>query len=106
MTAYEIRISDWSSDVGSSVLVPLPYPIFPAHCRLLRIGLHTDSCHLPLSGWPYRTSPCSFSRIRDCDWRRKPRLKVWTTGIALRSEQRRGGKEGESTGSSRWSLDH
>src|SRR3546814_439669 len=43
-TAYEVRISDWSSDVCSSDLFPIPYSLFPAptvrdgaKCRFHRI---------------------------------------------------------------------
>src|SRR3546814_4039313 len=80
-TAYEMRISDWSSDVCSSDLSQDGYAR-----KYLKIGgfAHTRPARsrsgAAASGWPY----CS-------------------AGTRPRSEERRGGKEGVSTCRSRWS---
>src|SRR3546814_6061103 len=79
-TAYEMRISDWSSDVCSSDLSLSPsetdlragFP--PSPGRLERFGLHLG--------------------------------KTMTDGPSWRSEERRVGKECVSTGRSRWSPYH
>src|SRR3546814_3455224 len=77
-TAYEMRISDWSSDVCSSDLVHGYVHCFPAH-------------H-PLPSMRYR---------RYCD------KFLPTDGVTThRSEERRVGKECVSTCRSRWSQYH
>src|SRR3546814_16676482 len=79
-TAYEMRISDWSSDVCSSDLAG-SHPDFrrtsPAHC------LSADGCARPHGSPPRR--PCA-----------KPH----------RSEERRVGKECVSPCRSRWARSH
>src|SRR3546814_2644503 len=93
-TAYEMRISDWSSDVCSSDL---------ARIRAAE----------------YRPPPASSGASRASSWRRRSRS--WSRGgyrsrsrfsrrpsssAPPRSEERRVGKECVSTCRSRWSPDH
>src|SRR3546814_2748767 len=79
-TAYEMRISDWSSDVCSSDLLPYrlatPQPFIPYLSRL-----------------PYARRNCARTRRASGPNR-------------LRSEERRVGKECVSTCRSRWSPYH
>src|SRR3546814_7854120 len=77
-TAYEMRISDWSSDVCSSDLVPVRSP----HVRLT---LAPDGIDILALG-VYRRSPQESAESR--------------------SEERRVGKECVSTCRSRWSPYH
>src|SRR3546814_4405903 len=92
-TAYEMRISDWSSDVCSSDL--LPKRLLPAFA----FRLFFDACRL--SRWPL--AGCKTGRPlvgTSSDTRR---------GIHhghQRSEERRVGKECASTCRSRWSPYH
>src|SRR3546814_1625259 len=83
-TAYEMRISDWSSDVCSSDLFA------PVH------GLYTYHCQRK----PGR-SPVPFVK-RFASVRQGPVLQTRTN----RSEERRVGKECVSTCRSRWSPYH
>src|SRR3546814_4836454 len=97
-TAYELRISDWSSDVCSSDL-----PIFPGrreHCPWPSIPRFRYSEPKERSlGW--RLFQCCFL------WRRSSVRKHWHgEPMAARSEERRVGKEWVSTGRFRWSQDH
>src|SRR3546814_4130010 len=85
-TAYEMRISDWSSDVCSSDLVESAQPLAPGVVRpnpflesFLDALLLLASC---------------LRRLRVDD------------GVLLRSEERRVGKECVSTCRSRWSPYH
>src|SRR3546814_2520587 len=106
-TAYEMRISDWSSDVCSSDLV-LPDVVDLLHREVgIRLGMrqigmgdpverdarHAQAlpaaCRVPPSGAATRRSAASNMR--------KP---------AGRSEERRVGKECVSTCRSRWSPSH
>src|SRR3546814_5717253 len=82
-TAYEMRISDWSSDVCSSDL--------SASCCTRRAK---------------RTSPCSptWPMWPSCKPPRKCHCVCWCP--LLRSEERRVGKECVSTCRSRWSPYH
>src|SRR3546814_9731623 len=87
-TAYEMRISDWSSDVCSSDLgenhrQPLE---MPAHHRDVA-GVIMDAILLLEAG---------FVRFVDDD----------DAEVAIRSEERRVGKECVSTCRSRWSPYH
>src|SRR3546814_7441318 len=83
-TAYEMRISDWSSDVCSSDL-----------CRTAR-------CRQPLRRWlafaPH--SSCADFRLG------RTRLATARHRPLCRSEERRVGKECVSTCRSRWSPYH
>src|SRR3546814_12576378 len=78
-TAYEMRISDWSSDVCSSDLD-----------RRRSKGLHHH--------------PCADPGARDLRRSRRDRLR--RAGGRARSEERRVGKECVSTCRSRWSPYH
>src|SRR3546814_10239570 len=95
-TAYEMRISDWSSDVCSSDLTVLCEAI-NAECFIIvtffgYAGLNvTRSISLATL---YHSSP-SFQPTYGLSY-----------GFASRSEERRVGKECVSTCSSRWSPYH
>src|SRR3546814_7323735 len=85
-TAYEMRISDWSSDVCSSDLAHRTYPV---------------------PGGPAQPSgprPPDDRRGREGDHRGRP--EAGAAGDARRSEERRVGKECVSTCRSRWSPSH
>src|SRR3546814_7981031 len=84
-TAYEMRISDWSSDVCSSDLIALSYRPFPVR--------RTPRRHPP--AFAYRLS--SSAAVLPT----QPPLSPHT-----RSEERRVGKECVSTCRSRWSPYH
>src|SRR3546814_6209285 len=92
-TAYEMRISDWSSDVCSSDLyVRLLIPSNPADCSAAaaRCRIH------------FQTSADFPGDIRDSLCQARP------SGYSAmpRSEERRVGKECVSTCRSRWSPYH
>src|SRR3546814_10415733 len=85
-TAYEMRISDWSSDVCSSDLVRThSFPAQPPDLR--HFALATRASRL------LARSPCSAA----------PSIRFLSIG---RSEERRVGKECVSTCRSRWSQYH
>src|SRR3546814_5377551 len=83
-TAYEMRISDWSSDVCSSDLVIFEAPDLQGGIKPVGqlLGGYLIHC-------------LSF-----------PLLPYASIVVAIRSEERRVGKECVSTCSSRWSPDH
>src|SRR3546814_8169846 len=88
-TAYEMRISDWSSDVCSSDL----------HREDRIAGRRAEHIGLKLA---HRMEIAAAVRIGDA---------LWRAGAArgeaqARSEERRVGKECVSTGRSRWSPYH
>src|SRR3546814_9531424 len=96
-TAYEMRISDWSSDVCSSDL------FFRRH------GQNGNVAEVPL-----RRQPCERERHSDehfplhnspDDGASQHRLRL-AESVAARSEERRVGKECVSTCRSRWSPYH
>src|SRR3546814_14305449 len=92
-TAYEMRISDWSSDVRSSDLVGMPPPA-------------------SASSAPAQAHACvdqavaSRSSVRLSIRRVLPRKATARAQSALRSEERRVGKECVSPCRSRWSPYH
>src|SRR3546814_7811864 len=90
-TAYEMRISDWSSDVCSSDLTS------PAR---LAFG---DSTASTSSDGPMFTRPRNKEATAASNSSR-PAIK--DAGGKDRSEERRVGKECVRTGRSRWSQDH
>src|SRR3546814_3124364 len=94
-TAYEMRISDWSSDVCSSDLC-LGINQRAYRNLLVEPVTHLQGCH------PFG-QPCA-KRLAD------RRVDVETigrrTGLTHRSEERRVGKECVSTCRSRWSPYH
>src|SRR3546814_4542153 len=81
-TAYEMRISDWSSDVCSSDLIQSPAPLAAP-----------QAVSLPMP------APQTIERQPNSLWR--PGSRAF-----LRSEERRVGKECGSTCRSRWSPYH
>src|SRR3546814_3192726 len=90
-TAYEMRISDWSSDVCSSDLAR------QARSRIARL--------LVAHGWV----PSAASEVADRLVRKRDFLTEGPTSRrfhAIRSEERRVGKECVSTCRSRWSPYH
>src|SRR3546814_9661817 len=89
-TAYEMRISDWSSDVCSSDL-------FDAAVAMART-LGADTIVLPWMDSKYREPAAWRTALADFN-RFAARLKD-------RSEERRVGKECVSTCRSRWSPYH
>src|SRR3546814_8503154 len=85
-TAYEMRISDWSSDVCSSDLGARDAQQFSK--LLSRLEGHT--AWIADEQWPFRDNPRSWKDIQNVN----------------RSEERRVGKECVSTCRSRWSPYH
>src|SRR3546814_8507616 len=93
-TAYEMRISDRSSDVCSSDLAPLA-------CADGRNRMHTALAYIG----------AAVAEIAGCfafwAWLRLGASPWWLLpGVASRSEERRVGKECVSTCRSRWSPYH
>src|SRR3546814_5687261 len=112
-TAYELRISDWSSDVCSSDLTHLSLKCFEPE-RALRIDLRSSSrAGLPTSA---AISPTSlsisppFSRISSSRVKERShpthRKGPVSASYSNRSEERRVGKACVSTCRSRWSPYH
>src|SRR3546814_4363045 len=96
-TAYEMRISDWSSDVCSSDLIEDPAAVAgPGQREAFEHALHYLSNRISL----FLALP--HDSIDEMAMER--RLKE--IGRTERSEERRVGKECVSTCSSRWSPDH
>src|SRR3546814_3863768 len=92
-TAYEMRISDWSSDVCSSDLVKV------SACAVCRTDLHVVDGDLPNPVLPVIPGHEIVGRI--------DALGEGVEGLQLgRSEERRVGKECVSTCRSRWSPYH
>src|SRR3546814_1838263 len=93
-TAYEMRISDWSSDVCSSDLSP--------------VIDDEGKVHLFVARWPGRTVEPGWrsdSEIAHYVGDR-PEGPFTFSDVAIRSEERRVGKECVSTCRSRWSPCH
>src|SRR3546814_20494877 len=96
-TAYEMRISDWSSDVCSS---DLPRPPTPEKVTV-------QPKLSPKAEGKAATSPESAPDDRGCSISSpSPALCQWPLIARLRSEERRVGKECVSTCRSRWSPYH
>src|SRR3546814_9724167 len=88
-TAYEMRISDWSSDVCSSDLPIVPIEPDVSHKRG---DLKSKYCAAHIWCWP---TPVATT------------ASPWVMSLmASRSEERRVGKECVSTCRSRWSPYH
>src|SRR3546814_2349433 len=108
-TAYEMRISDWSSDVCSSDLLP---PRADAGVRPARpAGAGATLVPPPRGGRP--GGPVGRGRARAWGGGGRPRgcagvppVRGRGVGTRPRSEDRRVGKECVSTCKSRWSPDH
>src|SRR3546814_10370195 len=100
-TAYEMRISDWSSDVCSSDLVIRRTP-----CGLCG---QTRGCGVSLWGKVFRHRPHIFRAANQVKARTGDLVIVGIEEQALlkgRSEERRVGKACVSTCRSRWSPYH
>src|SRR3546814_9460261 len=102
-TAYEMRISDWSSDVCSSDLYLPSMTAFLSHAFI----------HASVTPWASDGRKArKFSRpvtgaLRRSSSLRRPRFRPLTQGDDdVRSEERRVGKECVSTCRSRWSPYH
>src|SRR3546814_6579583 len=94
-TAYEMRISDWSSDVCSSDLVSVPFRAYSRREPEPRAGgapMEFDRKHSSVHG-TRAAAPVA-----------RPANQM--TGRDKRSEERRVGKECVSTCRSRWSPYH
>src|SRR3546814_8941974 len=103
-TAYEMRISDWSSDVCSSDLPPFTVSGTkrrrPARERLdLRRVERAGGDHPTPPDASHRIQRKPFGRGRGADAAGRAEAD------AARSEERRGGEECVSTWSSRWAPD-
>src|SRR3546814_3124385 len=98
-TAYEMRISDWSSDVCSSDLLPVPSQLVMR--TVAKIAIEQGD---PLPGVVaerFGIVPVRFKAIvmrchSDCG------IAFLTPAVDLRSEERRVGKGCGSTWRSRW----
>src|SRR3546814_2345060 len=92
-TAYEMRISDWSSDVCSSDLLDREIPFGDFHAgSAVTVDAHRSQVD------EMRVALCLDQRrqhIVGC-------VEIIGHGVALRSEERRVGKEFVSTCRSRW----
>src|SRR3546814_11844410 len=94
-TAYEMRISDWSSDVCSSDLNPGPSG------ELVIATASTDAST--------SSTPADGAQLANCSSRtrmRWPREPTSPTASSAKSEERRVGKEGVSTCRYAWSPSH
>src|SRR3546814_1291639 len=94
-TAYEMRISDWSSDVCSSDLLfhPMERWSYP------RIAVRLTGDTAPRPG-------ANYTRLPIHNQKRLHRLPPGHRRLDRRSEERRVGKECVSTCRSRWSPYH
>src|SRR3546814_5135485 len=109
-TAYEMRISDWSSDVCSSDLLHArPFRRRPGD--LLELEQHAQRaaavCHHAAHGREDRRRCRQTGQAHQAGQGRETgQVAGPAAGTAPRSEERRGGKEGVSTCRSRWSPYH
>src|SRR3546814_9982587 len=102
-TAYEMRISDWSSDVCSSDL--LRVPAMPSADLPLVMDLGSQFYFKPEGEGRVWLTPHDEEPSPPCD--AAPEEMAVAEAIArFRSEERRVGKECGSTCKSRWSPDH
>src|SRR3546814_5416917 len=97
-TAYEMHISDWSSDVCSS---DLPDPPQALRCRSMRRHHNTNSNVFTLA---FGQAPGAVELTTGLP--RSGRARESHRQRGLRSEERRVGKECVSTCRSRWSPYH
>src|SRR3546814_6809650 len=98
-TAYEMRISDWSSDVCSSDLMAMESSVEAVDMSALDpakiVALDIVSAEVRRNFRDY----CAR-------WATQPPFYIMHDGILQRSEERRVGKECVSTCRSRWSPYH
>src|SRR3546814_20779173 len=101
MTAYEMRISDWISDVCSSDLVNVGHNL-PVHA-FLRLASVPRGTARRIRGFGQKTRlvSCCHQLCKACE-----SGSSRTRSQAERSEERREGKECVSACRSRWSPDH
>src|SRR3546814_4819271 len=104
-TAYEMRISDWSSDVCSSDLQAVqPGPVIEEPVIAPASGAPDNLLQLKGVG------PKVNAVLNGLGVTRFDQIAAWTdadiAAMDKRSEERRVGKECVSTGRSRWSPDH
>src|SRR3546814_1560119 len=92
-TAYEMRISDWSSDVCSSDLEDVATRRVKAFIQNGLVGSPSEDMYLTTN---YTILPTIFETNPDGD-------VEWDKASVERSEERRVGKECVSTCRSRWS---
>src|SRR3546814_3356555 len=98
-TAYEMRISDWSSDVCSSDLV--------GHCRNRRVVAHRADGLLARLGHGRHEKLQVFLGVAEGLLAIEERhVALRPPRLGKRSEERRVGKECVSTCRSRWSPYH
>src|SRR3546814_4222368 len=109
-TAYEMRISDWSSDVCSSDLFIEKYIEQPRHIEIQVLGdkhgnvifLHERECSIQRRHQKViEEAPSPF-----LDAKTRKAMGEQAVALAKRSEERRVGKECVSTCRSRWSPYH
>src|SRR3546814_17715741 len=110
-TAYEMRISDWSSDVCSSDLKPA-VKVLDGH-GIEDVGIERH--RLGIAGDDLADADRAVARPRDLRPRMEvdervgqflQRLFIESVPVCQRSEERRVGKECVSTCRSRWSPYH
>src|SRR3546814_18342044 len=103
-TAYELRISDWSSDVCSSDLPSIGAPI--SERRAAPVPDHQHKCVTRGHGNPamrrFRSGGTAGS-AETCSGHCQARIRGGKLYGPMRSEERRVGKECVSTCRSRWS---
>src|SRR3546814_7988647 len=100
-TAYEMRISDWSSDVCSSDLAGAQRVMMSAEPIQLRVQI------VQMSKIAYADGPSAdLVLIGGANAPARGADLASATRILTRSEERRVGKECVSTCRSRWSPDH
>src|SRR3546814_3470681 len=98
-TAYEMRISDWSSDVCSSDLAGEASPAALGVVQVVHPGVHLGR----VGEHPHHAL---LVQVRRRDGAVAATDAASRERDLLRSEERRVGKEGVSTFRSRWSPSH
>src|SRR3546814_3416780 len=101
-TAYEMRISDWSSDVCSS---DLPTKGRRGRSPDLRQTISSMTDQTPATPPPADENHLIAERRAKLAALREQGI-AFPNDFRRRSEERRVGQEGVSPGSSRWSPDH